>query len=137
MGNFNDRVPHATYTNPSNMQLYDVIKHVWRDAEPGDMIQYHRIDYEHWAIYIGNDKVIQATVRDFGNTFMDKFMSAMVTIITFGRQTAFAKITEESFHNVLQSDGVGGEFDFAAKSKCLYRNTAIPQMLLRYCGIAV
>ncbi|CAM4966162.1 unnamed protein product [Rotaria socialis] len=106
MGNFNDRVPHATYTNPSNMQLYDVIKHVWRDAEPGDMIQYHRIDYEHWGIYIGNDKVIQATVRDFGNTFMDKFMSAMVTIITFGRQTAFAKITEESFHNVLQSDGV-------------------------------
>ncbi|CAM4835857.1 unnamed protein product [Rotaria magnacalcarata] len=106
MGNFNNRVPDETYTNPSDMKSYDVIKHVSRDAEPGDMIQYHRRDYEHWAIYIGNGKVIQATVRDFSNTFMNKFMPAMLTIITFGHQTTFARITEESFHGVLQSDGV-------------------------------
>ncbi|CAF0718841.1 unnamed protein product [Adineta steineri] len=105
MGNINDREPDETYRSNEDMLLYDVINRETRYAVPGDMIQFHRGGYEHWGIYIGNDKIIQVTVFDFGNAFLNALASIHRTIHTVGKHTAYAKITEESFCEVLGDNG--------------------------------
>lgn len=105
MGNFNDRTPDETYLRRRDLVLYDVIYNRYREMEPGDMIQYHRGRYEHWAVYIGNGKVIQVTVHDFGGSVANTIVSISLAMNTLGRQTAVARITEENFHDVLGEDG--------------------------------
>jgi cell wall-associated NlpC family hydrolase len=104
MGNFNDKEPDETYRNTSDMLLYDVINGKTRYAVPGDMIQFHRKHYEHWGIYIGHDKVIQVTVQNSDDRFIDLLTSVSRVIVTLGQQTAFAEITEEYFHKMLTGD---------------------------------
>ena len=105
MGNVNDRQPDQTYRNDKDMLLWDVINNKRRYAERGDMIQYHRGRYEHWAIYIGDGRVVQVTVQEFGNPLKTAVVTVALAIATLGEHTAVAIITEESFQDVLGADG--------------------------------
>ncbi|CAF1390920.1 unnamed protein product [Didymodactylos carnosus] len=66
MGNFNDRELDETYRDTRDMIWCDIVNKKVRKVVPGDMIQFHRGHYEHWAIYIGNGEVIQVEVKFIG-----------------------------------------------------------------------
>ncbi|CAF0837084.1 unnamed protein product [Didymodactylos carnosus] len=71
---------------------------VLEEAKPGDMIQYKRKYYSHWAIYIGNGKVIHRWGEGDGieNT------QGLKTFFTFsGKQFNKATILETNFVDVL------------------------------------
>ena len=97
MGNHNDWEPDETHRKTDDMLLYDVINRKKRYAVPGDMIQFHRGRYEQWGIYIGDGKVIQVTVRDFGNWFSNAFMGVGRIIETLGEDNRFRENNRRIF----------------------------------------
>ena len=105
MGNFNNKEPDETYQITDDKQLYDVINSRRRLPTSGDMIQFHRKDYEHWAVYIGNGNVIQVTVYDSGKGSMNTLGQVVQWLTTRGEATAKARVTQERLCHVITKPG--------------------------------
>ncbi|CAM4922036.1 unnamed protein product [Rotaria socialis] len=77
-----------------------VIEDICETAKPGDMLEFDRGQYNHWAIYIGGGYVIHRWNNDSDTEQSTSFLKSIMT--NFGAQSDNGKIVKSKLFDVLK-----------------------------------